>query len=140
MVAKIKIVDRSPEFKRALAEESRKIMTEIGEQAAADMRQVVQKRGGTLQKSIESEVRTDEKTLQLVVGASVRRGRLGYHAHLVEYGHDIYRKSPKKGGQKLGRTRAFPFIEPVGQWLKMEWPKRMRRLKGAFNRRFPDNG
>lgn len=140
MAAKIKIIDRSPEFKRALAEESRKIMEEIGQQAAADMKQIVQVQRGTLQKSIESEVREEEKKLRLVVGASVRKGRLGYHAHLVEYGHDVYRRSPKKGGQKLGRTRAFPFVEPVGRWLKMEWPKRMRNLKRTFDRRFPDNG
>lgn len=133
MAAGIKIVDRSPEFKRALAAESKKIMERLGDEAARDMKLLVNRKTGNLRESIISNVDQSPDNLILQVGASSSFGRKGYHAHLVEKGHAVTRK---KGGPVVGRARPHPFVEPVGQWLKMEWPRAMRALKQAFNRRF----
>ncbi len=70
---------------------------------------------GNLRRSITVKAKSGEEQRRKgeIMAIVTHRRPLGNHAHLVERGHDIYRGKKEKGGVKIGKVAARPYMRPA---------------------------
>lgn len=82
----------------------------------------IKNKTGRLRDSLGTEKISVRKSNQIglvYVGPRRKRGKKGFHGHLVEFGHKLV-SSKKSGKRQIGFVRPYPFMEPAFHQTKAE--------------------